>query len=310
MDGNFRASASLTSNAISKTYPDNTSTVSRPRTSRSSGQPGTGRPKSGISALNNQEIVCAVTESRGISPIVGIALLNLHSAEAFLCQINDNQSYVRTIQKLSVYEPSKILVPAFATNAVSKLHACIDENLGHISPIEEIDRRYFAEITGHEYIQQFAFAEDIEAIKISIGGNYFAVCCFAAVRQIKISTFGFSKLKFSEQVMKYVGIKHGIQFPFHSLRVTYQPSEGSVMIDISTTYSLELIQNIENAKSKQCLFGLLNETQTPMGARYLRTNILQPSTDLDKINARLDAVEELSSKEDMFWATRQGLSGV
>jgi DNA mismatch repair protein MSH4 len=82
------------------------------------------------------------------------------------------------------------------------------------------------------------------------------------------------------------------------------------VIDVSTTYSLELIQNIENAKSKQCLFGLLNESQTPMGARYLRTNILQPSTDASKINARLDAVEELSSKEDMFWATRQGLSNI
>jgi DNA mismatch repair protein MSH4 len=183
MESDSHASASYMSNTVSRSYPYyNTTATSRPRTGRSSGRPGTGRPKTGISSSVSQEIVCAVTESRGVSPIVGIALLNLYSAEAFLCQINDNQSYVRTIQKLSVYEPSKILVPAYQTNMVAKLHACIEENLGHISAIEEINRHYFAETTGLEYIQQLAFTEDIEAIKISISGNYFSVCCFSAVR--------------------------------------------------------------------------------------------------------------------------------
>jgi DNA mismatch repair protein MSH4 len=108
------------------------------------------------------------------------------------------------------------------------------------------------------------------------------------------------------QVMSYVDLTHGVKFSFHSLRVTYSPSEGSVMIDVSTIQSLELIQNNENPQSKQCFYGLVNETLTPMGGRYLRTNILQPSTDPEKINMRLNAVTELCSKNDMFIATRQG----
>lgn len=79
------------------------------------------------------------------------------------------------------------------------------------------------------------------------------------------------------------------------------------MIDLSTIISLELIQNLQNSKSKDCLFGLLNETQTPMGSRLLRSNILQPSTDAEKLSARYDAVEELSTKEEMFYSVRQGL---
>jgi DNA mismatch repair protein MSH4 len=79
-----------------------------------------------------------------------------------------------------------------------------------------------------------------------------------------------------------------------------------MMIDLSTAASLELIQNLQNAKSRDCLFGLLNETLTPMGARLLRSNILQPPIELEKINARYDAVEELSTKEDMFYAIREG----
>jgi DNA mismatch repair protein MSH4 len=76
------------------------------------------------------------------------------------------------------------------------------------------------------------------------------------------------------------------------------------MIDVSTIYSLELVQNLQNQKSRDCLFGLLNETLTPMGARLLRSNILQPLTEPETLNSRYDALEELTTKEGMFFATR------
>ena len=101
-----------------------------------------------------------------------------------------------------------------------------------------------------------------------------------------------------------------LTFAFHSLRIKYQPSEDSMMIDLSTIRSLELIQNIQNAKSKDCLFGLMNETQTPMGARLLRSSILQPSTSESVLNLRYDALDELAMKEEMFFATRQGRWGI
>lgn len=77
-------------------------------------------------------------------------------------------------------------------------------------------------------------------------------------------------------------------------------------IDLSTIVSLELTQNLQVARSKDSLFGLLNETLTPMGTRLLRANILQPSTDESQLLARYDAVEDLATKEDMFVSIRQG----
>lgn len=50
----------------------------------------------------------------------------------------------------------------------------------------------------------------------------------------------------------------------------------------------------------------MNETLTPMGARLLRSNILQPSTQEIVLNQRYEAVQELSTKEDMFHQTRLG----
>lgn len=82
-----------------------------------------------------------------------------------------------------------------------------------------------------------------------------------------------------------------------------------MLIDLSTIVSLELIQNLQNAKSKDCLFGILNETLTPMGLRFLRSNILQPSTDVLKLNERYEALGELTLKEEMFFEVKQGMLG-
>jgi len=87
----------------------------------------------------------------------------------------------------------------------------------------------------------------------------------------------------------------------------YEASEGSMLIDVSTVASLELIQNLHNAKSEACLFGLLNQTQTKMGARLLRNNILQPLTEVPALNSRFDALEELTTKEEIFFGIRAGL---
>lgn len=107
--------------------------------------------------------------------------------------------------------------------------------------------------------------------------------------------------------MKYVELSLGKTFVSQTLRIRFEPSEGSMMIDLSTIASLELIQNLRKAQSKDSLFGLLNETLTQMGVRILRGNILQPSTDASKLTERYEALGELATKEDMFFAVRTGL---
>lgn len=180
-----RPSTSYTSASTSYGYGDYTTTTSRPRTRPGTGRPSTARPRTGASTIarvESQRVVCAVAESRGISPTVGLAFVNLDTGEAVLCQINDSQTYVRTVHKLTVYAPSEILIVATAASPKSKLFSIVEENLEDIGcKITLLDRRYWADSTGYEYIQTLAFKEDIEAIKISVQGNYYAICCVAAV---------------------------------------------------------------------------------------------------------------------------------
>lgn len=109
--------------------------------------------------------------------------------------------------------------------------------------------------------------------------------------------------------MKYIEKTFNAEFAPNSLRIQYRPSNDTMIIDMSVFKSLEIMQNLKNSKSKDCLFGLLNNTLTPMGARMLRTSILQPSTRPDIVlTPRYDALEELGTKEDMFLETRKGTS--
>ncbi|KMU91108.1 DNA mismatch repair protein mutS [Coccidioides immitis H538.4] len=264
--------------------PDNRPTT---RHTATSGRPRTGRPTTTATSVTVQDIICAISESRGVCPTVGLAFVNLSTSEAVLCQICDSQTYARTIQKLAVLEPTEILFMKTAQTPKSKLYAIVEENLPQRT-ITAIDRRYWAEKTGHEYVDQLAFKDDLESIKLSLEGNYFASCCLAAV-------------------LTYIELELSKSFASHSLRIKYEPSDGSMMIDLSTIISLELIQNLQRAKSKDCLIGILNETLTPMGARLLRINVWQPSTEPTKLLGRYDAVEELATREDMFHAVREAL---
>ncbi|KAI4089298.1 MAG: hypothetical protein LQ344_005516 [Seirophora lacunosa] len=234
-----------------------------------------------------QQVICAISESRGISPVVGLAFVNLSTTEAVLCQISDNQTFTRTVHKLVVYRPTEILFMTTAAQPKSKLFSIVEHNL-HDYRLTVMDRKYWSETAGLEYIQRLAFKQDVEAIKVSVGGNFYATCCIAAV-------------------LKYIELVLSFSFAFHSLRFKYETSEGSMMIDLSTIASLELIQNLQNPKSKDCLFGLLNHTLTPMGSRLLKSHILQPSTNAEILEKRYVAVEELASREDVFFAVRQAL---
>lgn len=320
--------ASTTRTSRSNQYEYTTSSqqashsIRRPSTSRpSSGRPSTARPGtarpgtrrssragSTIGGGDSQQIICAISEGRGVTPTVGLAFVNITTGEAVLSQICDNQFYAHTINKLQVFDPTEILIVSTAAppNPKSKMYQIVEENVIGAT-IVAVGRKYWSETSGLESIQRLAFTQDLDALRVAIGGNYFATCCFAAVRPLNLSVLDFAGCWFSVKALKYIELQKRVTFAFHSLRINYQPSEGSMMIDLSTIHSLELIQNIQDAKSKHSLFGLMNETLTPMGSRLLRSWILQPSTQPHVLKKRYDAVEELMSVDDMFYQTREGL---
>ncbi len=66
-----------------------------------------------------------------------------------------------------------------------------------------------------------------------------------------------------------------------------------MLIDNATRRNLELVQSLRDGGVYGTLLWVLDDTVTPMGGRLLRRWILQPLLSPERINERLDAVEEL-----------------
>ena len=69
----------------------------------------------------------------------------------------------------------------------------------------------------------------------------------------------------------------------------------NLLIDEVTRRSLELSRTIREGQRNGSLLDVIDETVTPMGARLLSEWLSNPLTDPEKINLRLDAVEELTT---------------
>ncbi len=68
----------------------------------------------------------------------------------------------------------------------------------------------------------------------------------------------------------------------------------SLIIDEATRASLELTRTIREGRREGSLLGTIDQTVSPMGARLFTEWLSNPLTDVAAINARLDAVEELT----------------
>ncbi|KAK1542451.1 MutS domain V [Colletotrichum paranaense] len=272
---------------------DTSGTISRPRTTRPSTS-HTSRTSRTPFLPNSAKhtIVCALSEARGITPAVGIVFFNVETGEAILSQISDNRFFVRTLHKLQIMEPTHLLIVSSCCppNPKSRLYSHIEEHMPD-TKITSLDRKYWSEMDGLNRIQTFAFREDAEAVKVAIEGSFYATCSFAAVEAMS-----FLETEFSVRVVP------------HSLRIRYQPSEDTMMIDVSAIMSLEILQNRRHAASSDSLYGVLKHTMTPMGGRVLRSNLLQPSTLKESyLEPRFAALEELLANQDMFAEVRTAL---
>lgn len=64
-------------------------------------------------------------------------------------------------------------------------------------------------------------------------------------------------------------------------------------LDVSTRRNLELTETIRRGDKKGTLFSVLNKTRTSAGSRLLHTYLERPLVQINEINRRLSAVEEL-----------------
>jgi DNA mismatch repair protein MutS len=91
----------------------------------------------------------------------------------------------------------------------------------------------------------------------------------------------------------------------HVDRLSRQQRGGHLLMDESSRANLEVLRTLRDGGRKGSLLGVLDRTATGLGARKLARWLGSPLCSLPEINARLDAVDELSQRS--VW--REELTG-
>ncbi len=76
-------------------------------------------------------------------------------------------------------------------------------------------------------------------------------------------------------------------------KFTIESTNDFLSMDINTRRNLELVETVRDKSRKGSLLWLMDETKTSMGARLLKHQIENPLIDINQINLRLNATEEL-----------------
>lgn len=90
----------------------------------------------------------------------------------------------------------------------------------------------------------------------------------------------------------------------------FYSSVDCLLLDSSTLTNLELFSTIRTAQKQGSLLGLLDITVTASGGRLLHTWLSQPLSSQEKIEKRLDAVEELLKAQLLRSSVRETLTNI
>ena len=93
-------------------------------------------------------------------------------------------------------------------------------------------------------------------------------------------------------------------------RLSYVHGRRHLLLDAATVRNLELVRNLRDGKVKDSLLSVVDQTVTAMGGRLLRDWLLRPLSNLERIQDRLAAVEELAKAMIERQELRQTMKGI
>ncbi len=102
------------------------------------------------------------------------------------------------------------------------------------------------------------------------------------------------------------GMNHGV----HLRSVDFYTQSQFMKLDLTAVRNLEICETMRLKSKKGSLLWVIDKTRTAMGKRLIRSWFEKPLMNLDRINLRLDATEELKSDSVLRGETYEYLGGI
>ena len=129
-------------------------------------------------ALFSTYVIMSIVEGRGKARgEIGLAYIDLNSPSLYLSQFRDNCSFDSLKMKCHICLPAEIIFPnTFANNSMITM---LNKGFPNIE-FKEIDRRFFNEKKGFEYVKTLCF-KHYTGIDIELESKYYALSACSAL---------------------------------------------------------------------------------------------------------------------------------
>jgi DNA mismatch repair protein MutS len=252
--------------------------------------PGTAIDSSMFSDASNNYLMAVAGRETGKSGKneekrmeIGVSFLDISTGEFLTTQFTDSENFEKLFSELARMRPAECILPP-SLHGNSEL---IDAMRG-----QTIVQEFAPEISGIE--------EAGEKLK-----NHFRVATLEGMGCAKLDFAVYS----AWAALEYAQTTQMRDLAHINTLQTYSNSEFMIL-DSITLRNLEIVKNVRDEGEENSLYRILNCTKTPMGSRTLKKWLLKPLLSVEKINLRLDAVEELAADPLLRYDIRNWLSDV
>lgn len=202
----------------------------------------------------------------------GVAFLDISTGEFFTTTVEDKDDVIAEILK---YSPVECIVPED-----------FDDEL-----IEEIKK-----IVGVvQKVEKNKFSPNLELLKQTVSD----------VDDLELEE---EEVMVCNAVLNYV--KEALLSKSINVRLQKYSTQDYMILDSTTLRNLEIFKNLVDGTRRGTLMEVLDKTVTAMGSRLLKRWLQRPLLDINEIESRLDAVEELKNKSFLRHNIREILKNV
>ena len=233
----------------------------------------------------------------------GIAAFDISTGEAYATEIKSDNNFQKLVNEISRFNPSELIVNDYMNDSINEINELKHRFEVFISADKKIEKTEVE--ADRNFVPDFFNMKssmtklddkfDDETIHntfdiIDEQGNLIKNI---SDRYLAVNAIGIL-LKYVEETQK---IK-----PENLNKIVLYEVVKYMALDINSRRNLELTERLKDKSKKGTLLWVLDKTETSMGGRLIRRWINDPLVNVDDINARLDAVEEI--KNDLLLSDR------
>ncbi|UCC89745.1 MAG: DNA mismatch repair protein MutS [Anaerolineales bacterium] len=247
--------------------------------------------------LNNYLAALVIEGNRA-----GLAYADISTGEFAATQLDATGGWRVIAEELTRLQPAEVLVPDLQATQLSELAATLSGFRSPASDLQSLVSHYDAWHFDLETARQALLNHfDVATLDgFGLEGKPLAIRAAGAILQYLTQTH-------PHRGKPLEGERGALD---HLSRIVTYSTDGFMNLDAATRRNLELTQTLRTGAVQGSLLGVLDLTVTPMGARRLRSWLLQPLLDLEALVQRFDAVEALVQNTSSRAELRADLKGV